>query len=262
MTNPLIALALIRDILGESPTLQQQQVIRSVWTNRRTACKAGTGVGKTRVAACCAIAWLLTGPGRIVVTTAPTGRQVKRLLWREIRGLLSRAETLGYKIGEIKPVDCDLTFGDSTAVGFSSDEGVNFQGFHSAGGTLFVLDEAPGISGEIWDAIDATLTGANDRLLAIGNPTEPAGRFFDMFRSETVFKITISGLDSPNVIAGEDLIPGLIGVAWLEERRKEWGEGSALWSARVLGQFPTVVDDGLVPISWVEAAIERGREAQ
>jgi hypothetical protein len=39
--------------------------------------------------------------------------------------------------------------------------------------------------------------------------------------------------------------------------RKQWGEGSARWIARVLGQFPDEADDTLISRQWVKAAQAR-----
>src|SRR5205823_12687154 len=51
--------------------------------------------------------------------------------------------------------------------------------------------------------------------------------------------------------------PLLVSRTWVEERRARWGEGSALWTAKVLGEFPDHSDDSLIPLSWVERARER-----
>ena len=96
------------------------------------------------------------------------------------------------------------------------------------------------------------LTGAflADRLLAIANPTTPEGEFYRLHkrnRDGGVNKIQISAFDTPNVKAGEIIVPGLTTREWVEEMRIEWGEDSALWKARVLGEFPDVGDNVLVP---------------
>ena len=43
----------------------------------------------------------------------------------------------------------------------------------------------------------------------------------------------------------------------MEERRREWGEGSALYIASVLGRFPDNLEDAIVPRSLLTAAVER-----
>lgn len=255
----------VTERLRQRPWSKQQQIMRSVAENRRTLVRSCTGAGKTKTAADAALAWLYTGPYRCVVTTAPTARQVKELLWKEIRKSMSAAELIGLPLGgQIPPMAPELRLDDDwLAIGFSSSDEVNFQGWHSPGGTLFILDEAMGVKAPIWDAIKATLTGPWDRLLAIANPTSPEGAFYELHKEPdspgSMLKIQVSAFDTPNVKAGRVVVPGLTSREWIEERRSEWGESSPLWKARVLGEFPESGDQVLVPIPWIEAAIERGK---
>lgn len=260
----------IREILGQRLWGKQQDIVTSVFSgpHRITAVKSATGVGKTKVAADIALAWLFTGPSRTVLTTAPTARQVTNLLWKEIRRSYkagcARAKRLhrglaGGLGGFMPPAGCTLKLDDEwLAIGFSSADEVNLQGWHCAGGTLIILDEAVGVKDAIWDSLEATMTGEHDRLLAIANPTAPSGRFYDLFKQpKSTRPITITAFDSPNVESGTNLIPGLTTRAWIEERRVRWGENSALWAAKVKAEFPDDGDNVLVPLSWVDAAVER-----
>ena len=51
--------------------------------------RSGHGVGKTFVAACAALWWVYSFRPSLVLTTAPTARQVEGLLWGEIRRLMA-----------------------------------------------------------------------------------------------------------------------------------------------------------------------------
>lgn len=42
---------------------------------------------------------------------------------------------------------------------------------------------------------------------------------------------------------------------WIEERKREWGEDSVLYKVRVLGEFPDVISNALIPLHWIEKAI-------
>jgi hypothetical protein len=66
-------------------------------------------------------------------------------------------------------------------VGLSTDQGVRFQGFH--GRVLIVVDEAPGVKADIWEAIEGIRAGGDVRVLALGNPTIASGPFHDAFTS-------------------------------------------------------------------------------
>lgn len=229
---------------------------------RRVAVKSCHGAGKTLLAAVAALVWLYSGPDRIVITTAPTGRQVRKLLWREIRRIWHRCVSGGRPLGgEMPPEAPELKLGENWFMtGFSSNDPVNMQGFHAPGGVLVIMDEANGVHPDIWDALAGVLVGVNDRLLAIANPTEPAGPFFDLWRDPDCKKFTISAFDTPNVKAGADVIPGMISRQWVEDRRRAWGEDSVLYQSRVLGNFPTQADDRLIPLSWLDIASRRAVE--
>lgn len=70
-----------------------------------------------------------------------------------------------------------------------------------------------------------------------------------------------------------DLRPYLLSVLWVEERLHRWvgrveahesvskaAAGSALFTAKVRGEFPTNASEGVIPLGWVEAAIARGKD--
>ena len=198
-----------------------------------------------------------------VVTTAPTWRQVKSVLWQRIHSLISPhkellgAEVLSTQI-RIHP--------DWEAIGLATSDPSKFQGFHSPGGVLLVVDEAGGVDNdEIWAAMDGCLTGERDRMLCIGNPTVPEGQFF--VRSVRGIEpdgsgaggrqvIRISAFDVPNVKTGKEVVPGLVSKDFVERKRVEWGEDSPMWQSRILGQFPTTGSDALYPLAWLERAFQ------
>ncbi len=135
---------------------------------------------------------------------------------------------------------------------------MNLQGFHSEGGTLAILDEAVGVPDSIWDAIEATLTGTHDRLLAIANPSSKAGRFGSLWSQKASTNLVhISAFDTPNLEAARTVIPGMATREWVEDKRVKWGVGSALWCTKVLGEFPLEDDQALVPVAWLDAAVAR-----
>jgi hypothetical protein len=201
----------------------------------------------------------MTGEYRTVITTAPTSRQVRELLWKEIRKAYRIASERGNPIGGyLPPSATQLRITDDwQAIGFSSDDPVNVQGWHCPGGTLVILDEAAGVHHGIWDALHGVIVGEFDRLLAIANPTEASGPFFDLFKDPGSVNISISAYDTPNVQSGRVVIPGLVTREWVEDRMTQWGNNSAMFKSRVLGEFPDDADDVLVPLSWILAANQR-----
>ena len=211
------------------------------------------GLGKDFTAAVAVLWYLHQHDPAIVLSTAPTFRQVRHVLWRQIRGLYRRAS--GVVGGELLDTRLELA-GDRYALGLSSTGADQFQGFHCQN-MFIVVDEAGGVSEPIYEAIDAIMTSANPRLLLIGNPTTPSGAFHRAFYQESSIyeTITISALESPNVMAGAVVIPGLTTAEWVAERRAVWGQDSPVYRARILGEFPDRAEDSLFSVSDIEAAV-------
>ncbi len=225
-----------------------------------------------------ALWFLYTHPNSIVVTTAPTGRQVKRILWQEIRRAWGKARV---------PLDGELLKQELQidekwyAFGFSSDEPTNFSGLH-ADWVLFIVDEATGIPAETWEAIDGVLSGENVRLLAIGNPTDPASEFATRITKagEGTEIIPISAYDTPNFteagITEADIASGawkqkieaaggvrytyLISPTWVARVYQKYGPESAMYLSRIKARFPSSGADTLIPLAWIERAMERWRD--
>ena len=259
--NALTPLEFATDILGVELWAKQKEVLNSLVKHRRVAVKSGNGLGKGFCAAV-ALLWFMHThqESAIALSTAPTFRQVRHILWRQVHRLhRPNSQVLGGKM-----LDTRWEFEDDRyAMGLSAENADQFQGFHSPN-MLIVVDEAEGVSDEIYEAIEAVMTAADPLLLLIGNPTTVTGAFRRAFYEERQLyhNITISALDSPNVKAGKTLVPGLTSAKWVEERRETWGEDNPIFKARVLGQFPDQAEDTLISLSDVEAAAQRWAETK
>lgn len=236
-----------------------------------TAVRSCHGAGKS-FAAAAAVCWFLRSfPESLVITTAPTGRQVKAILWQEIAQAHARAtRELG---GHLTLTEWHLAPG-WFAFGFATDIPDNFQGLH-ARHILAVVDEAGGVARNIMDAVMSVLTSQDSRLLAIGNPTDPTGSFYELCRDAGSKCIAISAFDTPNLtvfgITEQDIIDGawrakvtgpypypkLVTPEWVERALKRWGRESPMYQSRVLGNFPAQGTDNLIPLHWAEAAQQR-----
>ena len=238
---------------------KQAEIAYSVLDHRHTAVRSCHDSGKSFIAAHLACWWIATHePGEaFVVTSAPTMSQVRSILWREIH----KAHAAGGLIGELNQTEW-LVDGNLVAFGRkpSDYDLAAFEGIH-ARYVLVILDEASGIAESLWTAAETLITNEGSRLLAIGNPDDPTGPFAKVCRPNSGWNaIAISAFDTPNFTdeeVPETLRPLLVSATWVEERRARWGEGSALWTAKVLGEFPDRSDDSLIPLSWVERARER-----
>jgi hypothetical protein len=245
--------------LGVTAWSKEGDIALSVRDHRHTAVPACHDSGKSWIAARLAGWWIDTHPlgEAFVVTSAPTGQQVRAILWREMH----RMHSGGRLPGEMNQTEW-LIDGDLVALGRkpSDYDDAAFQGIH-ARFVLVILDEASGIAQSLWTAAETLIANEGSRLLAIGNPDDPTSPFAKACRPNSGWNVIgISAFDTPN-FTDEDvpasLRPLLVSRTWVKERRARWGEGSALWTAKVLGEFPDRSDDSLIPLSWVERARER-----
>jgi hypothetical protein len=256
--------------LGRKLWARQGEIARSVSQNALTAVKGCHASGKTYTASGLPLGWLINHQEALVVTTAPTLRQVKTF-WREIavarngapvKRILPEPSTTGLEISEKR-----------YAIGASSSAGVNIQGFHNAN-VLIIADEAPGIESEIWQAIEGIRAGGNVHVLKLGNPVVPSGEFYDAFTKERKIHncITISAFDTPNLqhetenrpLTLDELVnlpperiayapfPSLVRRAWVIERYHAWGPNHPQWASRVLGEFPKEDPYSVFPLTWIE----------
>ena len=243
-----------KDVLGWEPWDKQVQILHSIRDNRETMVQSCHAAGKSWLAAGIVIWWLITRFNSKVITTAPTWRQVEDVLWAKIASQASKAPVLG-----LKPLKTAVQMGDDWfARGLSTRQPEKFSGYH--GNVLMVIDEASGVVGEnLWAAMDFNLTDfKNDRMLAIGNPTDPTGEFHRRCTRETkgVRKtIKISAYDVPNVQLRREVIPGLIDHRTVEMYEEEWGgAGHPLFDVRILGEFPRTGGESLFPLAWLDRA--------
>lgn len=246
-TNPLLH---HKSFFENQLWYKQEEVLLSVRDNKYTACKSANTVGKSHIAGKVVHWFLATHYPSKVVTTAPTFLQVEEILWKEIANAYYKSkEPIGGSL-----LKTELKFNDEWfALGISTNEVNRFQGIHSPY-LLVVIDEALGVAPEIWEAIDGLHPY---RVLAIGNPLDPSGDFYNCFSSPLWHKITISAQECVNWQTEHGKIPGLVTQEWIDERAEEWGRGSPLYQSRVLGEFPEEGVDTLIQRKWVEEARNR-----
>ena len=252
----LMPLPFANDVLRVQLWSKQKEVLTALPSRRRVAVKSGNGLGKGYCAAVAVLWFLYYHDPAIVLSTAPTFRQVRHVLWRQVHRLYrGAADVLGGKMLDTRWEISDERY----AIGLSADGADQFQGFHSEN-MFVVVDEAEGVSEEIYEAIEAVMTSASPRLLLIGNPTTVTGAFRRAFYQERrlYYTVSISALDSPNVKLGKVVIPGLATAEWVRERRETWGEKDPIYRSRVLGEFPDQEENTLIKLSDIEAAVWEG----
>lgn len=256
-------LAWVRDRLPDVHLWSKQRaILESIRDHSNTAVQSAHSTGKSFLSSV-AVAWWIDAhpPGEaFVVTSAPTAPQVKAILWREI----GRRHKDGGLAGRTNLTEWYDARGELVAFGRKPNdyEPTSFQGIH-ARYVLVVLDEACGMPQALWDAASSLASNVHGRILAIGNPDDPQSHFATVCGADTWNTIKISAFDSPN-FTGEP-VPELVremlvSDRWVQERAAEWGEDSPTYTAKVLGEFPTDAEDGVVPNSWAQACRWLGLE--
>ncbi len=253
-----------RLLLGQNPWRVQREILTSAARNPLTAVKSCHASGKTYNAAAIALWALARWPESLVITTAPTFRQVK-VLWNEIGEARKRS-----RIAFPEPSATELKLGDKRyAVGLSTNDPNKFQSYHAAH-VLIIADEAQGILGAIWEAVEGIRAGGDVRVLMQGNPTVTGGHYQDAFgRNRAIWKtFTISAFDTPNLqgvtieqllaMSDDDLAiapaPYLVTRRWVKERYLRWGPNHPMYRARVLGEFPEQSELSVYSLAWIEQA--------
>jgi hypothetical protein len=242
---------------------KQREICESVQKNKLTAVQSGHGVGKSFTVSTLAAWWVDTHPPEetMVVSTAPSTRQVSVIMWEGIRAIHRKAKLRG----EVQRSDRWLI--DDIEVGFGRKpqdyDQYAFQGIHRKY-VLVIIDEAGGIDEWLWIAALAIATGKHCRIIAIGNPEDPTSYFSKVCKPGSGWnRIKISVFDSPNFTGekvSEDAREKLTGPDWVESMEREVGRDSPMWIAKVEGNFPDIDENSVIPLSWVVKAQERWKE--
>ena len=158
-----------------------------------------------------------------------------------------------------------LNSGLIEAFAMASDNFSLIEGAH-ASILMYVFDEAKAIPDGMWDAAEGafsteglqTLGETSEiRAFAISTPGDPSGRFYDIHMKKPGYE----DWKVRHVTIDEAIRAGRISEKWVRQRAKQWGITSSTYQNRVLGEFADNSEEGVIPLSWVQAAMDRYKEA-
>lgn len=89
--------------------------------------------------------------------------------------------------------------------------------------------------------------------ISLSTPGGPTGKFYSIQMQKPGFERWWTRF----VRLREALQANRIKPIWVEQSEREWGRESALFQNRVLGEFATDAEDGVIPLAWAEEAIAR-----
>lgn len=263
--------ALIHDCIDwrsdQRPTPYQDEVLAELLARKRVAVRGPHGLGKTALAAWAVLAFALTRDGEDwkAPLTASAWRQLTKYLLPEIHKWARRLrwDVIGREPfdarTELLTLNLKLKTGEAFAV--TSDDSDTIEGAH-ADSLFYVYDEAKAIPDATFDATEGAFaggggdTGGEAYALAISTPGEPVGRFYDIHKRKPGYE----DWWVRHITLDEAVVAGRISREWAEQRKVQWGEGSAVYQNRVAGEFAASDEDGVIPLSWIERANERWQE--
>jgi hypothetical protein len=191
------------------------------------------------------------GDGATVPLVANSASQLRDVtlaeLGRWIRRLPSElACTIDVGAERIRTNNTDSTIIARTA---SRDVPEALQGFHAPDGKLlFLLEEASGIDDIVFQVAAGALASRGSKVLMVANPTRNSGYFYNAFHANRARWKTM-------------VVPWAVRPwstpTYAEQVAAEYGEQSNVYRVRVLGEFPTTMDDALIPLEWIEQAVGR-----
>ena len=198
------------------------------------------------------MAWVILWVGLFkydakIPITAPTSAQLTRLLLPEVK---KWQKNLPLELRESVEVLSDrITFtNDNFGIPRTARKGESegLQGFHATF-LLWIVDEASGVSDEVFEVIEGSLTGEDYLRIYMANPTRTVGEFYNTHnKNKRMWKThTFNAEESENVSPGS-----------IERKKEKYGEDSDAYRVRVLGEFPKTNTDALFTADEIWGAMK------
>lgn len=215
------------EVLGHHYYSDVEALMRSVVENVNTVAKSSNAIGKTFASADLAL-WFFSvyEDAEVYITAAPPLENLKNLLWGEMMHTVrSHPEVFNkyyIKELEIKRHDKSAIHGVTIPMTGTSEERVSkFSGKHSSH-LLFIVDEADAVPAEVFEGISGCMSGGMARLLCMFNPKAQQGPIYQMELDNQACFVNLSSLRHPNVLTGEDIIPGAVTRETVVRRINQW----------------------------------------
>lgn len=217
------------EVLGESYTDDVKELMYSVRDNQDTLAKSANATGKSHAAARLAIWFFLCFPDSQVFTAAaPPEDNLRKVLWAEIGRIVELHPHVfaGMKVNDLHIERHPKSFLTGVTIptqGTESQREARFSGKH-APYLMFVFDEGDAIPSECYRGADSCLSGGHGRMLAMFNPRHESGILYKKEKDKIINVVKLTAFNHPNVVTGEDVIPGAVTRAKTIRRINEWTE--------------------------------------
>lgn len=229
-------------VLNESYTDEVKILMESVRDYPITIAVSATGTGKTHSAARIATWFYKAFPqAKVFTAAAPPIDNLETLLWGEIGNVVRKHKKMfssdyitRLSISSTPPLNSQTMddLEDEEEVGFikgvtiptsgtSHERESKFSGKH-APNMLFIFDEGDAVPDEVYKGADGCMSGGHVRMLIMFNPKAQVGEAYRKIRSGQANVVYLSAFGHPNVITGEDVVPGAVTRDTTVRRINEW----------------------------------------
>ena len=215
------------NILSEAYTDDIKILMESVRDNPVTVAVSANATGKTHGAARVGVWFYKTFPDAQIYTgAAPPESNLKKLLWGEIGNIvetnpdLFKSDTVT-KLHVQRSAQSFLTGVTIPMSGTEAQREAKFSGKHSKF-LLFLIDEGDAVPDEVYKGIESCMSGGHARLLIMFNPRAEVGEAYRMIRDGKANVVHLSAFSHPNVVTGQDQIPGAVTRETTVRRINEW----------------------------------------
>ncbi len=216
------------NVFGETYTEDVISVMESVRDNPVTIARSANATGKSHGAARIAVWFYKCFPDAQVYTTAaPPEKNLRKIMWGELGSLSAKHPEVfsADKVSQDMNIQKDpLSFITGVSIpmaGSSEVKEAKFSGKH-APNLLFIVDEGDAVPEEVYKGIESCMSGGNARLLVMFNPRGEYGHIAKMEKQGQGHVCKLSALRHPNVVSGDDIIPGAVSRVTTVRRINEW----------------------------------------
>ncbi|MDN5184446.1 hypothetical protein LVK61_19900 [Escherichia coli] len=121
---------------------------------------------------------------------------------------------------------------------------------------LYIIDEASGVSDKAFSVITGALTGKDNRILLLSQPTRPSGYFYDSHHRLAIRPGNPDGLFTAIILNSEE--SPLVDAKFIRAKLAEYGgRDNPMYMIKVRGEFPKSQDGFLLGRDEVERATRR-----
>jgi len=215
-------------VLGEHLTDDIKAMMESVRDNQITIAVSANGTGKSHGAARVAVWFYLVHQDvKVFTAAAPPLDNLKNILWGEIGSVITKhpdffaSHTITSLDVRRGPEDF-LTGVTIPSSGTEQEKEAKFSGKHQKY-MLFVLDEGDAIPNAVLRGIESCMSGGIIvRLLIMLNPRQATGPTYRMQQDGSAKIIHLSAFNHPNVITGDNIMPGAVDRETTVRRINMW----------------------------------------